>query len=185
MSAILKLSESLATVNGTELPLAQALNPAVLAAMPAAYGTADWISISIDDMSAVTVVHPDGAQQNIGTFPALLTALNSVVTPKGITPTAAAVKQECQRRIYAVLKNDQTQNNIGAHALGLVAKKALGGALTSDELAELTLSEKLRAWVADMQAHCRLYVAADDAVCATDDKWPAAPEGGKEFAARF
>ena len=95
-----------------------------------------------------------------------------------MTPTIRAeqIKDECARRIFAVLKDQITQLNLTSTASGLLSRK-IDGTITAQEGAALDLAEAARGWVTAMRLAARGLILAGDAAYADDAKWPQAPAG--------
>lgn len=98
---------------------------------------------------------------------------------------AEAVKSECSRRIFAVLKDVVTQTNINSYLLDLVMQRANGGALSVDQATDVATARALKAWVEQMQSDARAIIAGASADFGNDAHWTPPPAGGRDFANRF
>lgn len=104
--------------------------------------------------------------------------------PSASDLVAPAIKEECGRRIRAVLKDDVTQRNMMAHSIALSRAEAKGKAKAKDK-ALLDLLEQGVAWVEAMLAAARDMAARADGDYERDSKWPPAPDGLADLADQF
>ena len=94
--------------------------------------------------------------------------------PRYVAPFSAdTVKSECERRIYAVIKDSAQRNLVAAASLGLLEP---GEKETADIAFE---------WIKAMIAACRALIARNGRSFAKDSEWPAVPPGVKELADRY
>ena len=144
---------------------------------PAAAGAdlgGGWVMAELLDADPV----PDGFEE-VGVSPDMVNGVPKMVRQlQAVTPEvvlarrAAAVKAECERRIFSIA-DQNTQNTL----TGL----ASAGAMTADEM---TAWQAGMAWVVDMLVACRALIQSD-ADYTDDTQWPAVPAGVPELAAKY
>ena len=97
---------------------------------------------------------------------------------------APAIKDECGRRIRAVMKDDVTQLNLLAEGLVLGRREKKNKQKTGDS-DRLDALAAAHGWVRDMQKACRGLIAAEEENYSVDDNWPALPAGVAGLIAEF
>lgn len=96
-----------------------------------------------------------------------------------------AVKTECSDRIYALLKDLETQMNINVTAADYIDMKVDGVTLSPSQQATIDMGRALRVWVTSMRQKSAELIANEDDTYSNDSHWPPYPAGAEQFVSYF
>lgn len=94
------------------------------------------------------------------------------------------IKQECRRRILAVLKDETTQLNLMQAAISIL-KNRWDGDSTTQEANIIDTLEQASTWVRTMLQRRKELLLSGDKDYKKNDRWPAPPPGLRDLADSF